>query len=132
MAKPIRNKRFPFAPTHKALREVLVDHNLASLGDAYTNLIYSLYLSAKKGKPAGAKTGSLVLSKAVKHAELRKFLPSRLDRHKLADAAEALLVYVWLRGLTSITEIVEEMIKHEDIVEAFSFLLSDAAEKLSL
>ncbi len=115
-----------------ALRQVLVDHSLASLGDAYTNLVYSLYLSVRKGKPTGAKTGSLVLSKAVKHAEIRQLLPSRLDRHKLADSAEALLVYVWLRGLTSIAETVEEMTKHEDVVEAFSSILCDAAEKLGL
>lgn len=132
MAKLIGKKRFSFTSTQMALRQVLVDQSLASLGDAYTNLVYSLYLSVRKRKPTGAKAGSLVLSKAVKHAEIRRLLPSRLDRHKLADSAEALLVYVWLRGLTSIAETVEEMTKHEDVVEAFSSILSDAAEKLGL
>lgn len=124
------NKRFPFAPTHKTLMEILANQNLATLGDAYTNLVYSLYLSAKNGKPTGAKADSLMLSKALKEAGLREMMGSRMDRHKLADAAEALLVYVWLQGLTTIRETVELLAKNEDVVQAFSSSLADAKEKL--
>lgn len=127
-----KNKQFPFAPTYKTTQEVLIDHNLAALGDAYTNLIYSLYLSIKTGKPVGAKANSRMLSKALKEAGLREFIPSRVDRHKQADAAEALLVYVWLQGLTSITESIDILIKHKNVDEAFSSLLSEAKKKLEL
>ncbi len=125
-------KRFSFTSTHKTLQDVLLDQNLAPLGDAYTNLIYSLYLSTKKRKPAGAKADSRMLSNALREAGLRKLLPSRIDRHKQADAAEALLVYVWLHGLTTVAEGVKIMTKYEDGVEAFSSLLSDAKRRINL
>jgi hypothetical protein len=132
MPNPSKNKRFPFTPSHKTIQEILADHNLATLGDAYTNLIYSLYLSTKTGKPTGAKADSYMLSQAIKQAGLRDLLPSRIDRHKQADAAEALLVYVWLEGLTTITESVDTLVKYSDVAEAFAFLLSEAKRVLGL
>ena len=129
---PHLKKRFAFAPLYKTLQEILTNHNLATLGDVYTNLLYSLYLSTKTGRPTGSKADSHMLSKALKQAGLRALMPSRLDRHKQADAAEALLLYVWLHGLTTITESVEILTKHKNAVEAFSFLLSDVREKLDL
>jgi len=132
MLNPKKNKRFSFIPTYKTVQEIITDQNLATLGDAYTNLIYSLYLSTKTREPTGAKANSHILSKALKQARLRRFLPSRTDRHKQADAAEALLVYAWLQGLTAIKENVNMMIKYKDATEAFSSLLSDAKKKLDL
>jgi len=127
-----KNKRFPIATSYKTIQEILTDHNLATLGDAYTNLVYSIYLSIKTGKPTGAKANSHMLSKALKQAELRELMPSRVDRHKQADAAEALLVYVWLLGLTTITESVNTLTNYKDVAEAFGSLLSDAKKKLDL
>jgi hypothetical protein len=132
MSKTSKAKRFSFAPTYRTLEEILTDHDLAVLGDAYTNLIYSLYLSAKTGKPTGAKASGQILSKALKQAGLRDFLASRVDRHKQADAAEGLLVYAWLQSLTTITESVNVLAKHDNVVEAFSSLLVDAKKKLNL
>lgn len=129
---PNPKKLFSFAPTHKSMQEILKDHSLATLGDAYTNLIYSIYLSKKAGKPTGAKADSRILSDSLKQAGLRKFMASRVNRHQQADAAEALLVYVWLQGLTTITESVYTMTNCENASEAFSSLLSDAKKKLSL
>ncbi len=132
MPNPRRTKRFPFTPIYKTLQEILADHDLATLGDAYTNLLYSLYLSTKAKKPTGAKASSSMLSQALKQAGLRDFIHSRVDRHKQADAAEALLVYIWLQGLSTITEGVEKLTKHENATKAFGSLLSDAKEKLDL
>ncbi len=125
-------KRFLFTPTYKNVQEILTDHNLATLGDAYVNFVYSLYLSMKTGKPTGAKVDSRLLSKALNQAGLRELLPSRVDRHKQADAAEALLVYLWLQGLTTIKENVETLRTHEDVAEAFSLLISRATKTLNL
>ena len=127
-----KNKRFFFTPTHKTMQKIFADHGLATLGDAYTNLIYSLYLSARNGKPTGAKANSHILSKALKQAGLRELMASRVDRHEQADAAEALLLYVWLQGLTTIQESVDALSKHRGAAEAFSSLLSDAKKKLDL
>lgn len=129
---PNPKKRFSFTPTHKTIQEILTDHKLAALGDAYTNLVYSLYISTKTGQPAGGKADGHMLSQALKQAGLRNLLGSRVDRHKQADAAEALLVYVWLQSLTTIRESVGILIEHEDVVEAFSFLLSKANKRLNL
>jgi hypothetical protein len=43
-----------FVKTHRNLTEVLTDHKLASLGDAYVNFAYSLALSNRTGRPTGA------------------------------------------------------------------------------
>ena len=84
---------FEFIQQHESLSEVLMDQKLAQLGDAYVNFLYSLAISKKTGEPAGIKVKGRLLEKKKKKAGLRKFLPSRVDRHKQADAAEALIAY---------------------------------------
>lgn len=127
---PLRKRIAALAPVHKTVNAVLTDADLAKLGDAYTNLVYSLYLSIRTGKPTGRKTEGNILSEALKQAGLKLFLPSRMDRHGLADAAESLLVYVWLTGLMTIGESVSLMAKHRDAVDAFDSLLSVALKRL--
>lgn len=127
---PLRKRIVALAPVHKTVNAVLTDVDLAKLGDAYTNLVYSLYLSIRTGKPTGRKTEGNILSEALKQAGLKLFLPSRMDRHGLADAAESLLVYVWLTGLMTLGESVSLMAKHRDAVDAFDSLLSVASKRL--
>ena len=40
---------------YKNLPQILADRKLASLGDAYTNFVYSLALSQRKDKPSRVK-----------------------------------------------------------------------------
>jgi hypothetical protein len=121
---------FEFIPQHENLSEVLTDHKLAKLGDAYVNFLYSLVISKKMGEPTGIKVKGRLLADAFKKAGLRKFLPSRVDRHKQADAAEALIVYVWVRGSMTLEEGLEILEQNENSVEAFSCLLRTAKTKL--
>ena len=123
---------FAFIPQYESLSEVLMDQKLASLGDAYVNFLYSLALSKKKGEPAGTKVEGRLLAEAFKKAGLRKFLPSRIDRHKKADAAEALIVYAWIRGSMTMEEGLKILEQNEDTIEAFSFLLLTAKRKLDI
>lgn len=123
---------FAFISQHKSLCEILTDHKLAALGDAYVNFIYSLALSKRKGRPVGAKVKSHILAEALKKAELRGFLPRRTDRHNQADAAEALIVYAWIRNLMTIEEGVNLLGQHEDVIEAFCSLLCTARRRLKL
>jgi hypothetical protein len=118
------DKPFPFATIHKNLTEVLTDHRLASLGDTYTNFIYSLAKSNKIGKPAGTKVKGTILAEALKKAGLRKHLPARMTRHKLADAAEALIVYAWLQNCINLDESVAILEKTNDPADAFTQLLT--------
>jgi hypothetical protein len=123
---------FTFISQHRSLREILTDHKLAALGDAYVNFIYSIALSKKKGQPVGAKVSSHILAEALKKAELREFLPRRTDRHTQADAAEALIVYVWTQSLMSVEEGVGLLGLHENVIEAFCLLLRAARRRLKL
>ena len=121
-----------FIPQYENLSEVLMDQKLAKLGDAYVNFLYSLALSKKKGEATGIKVKGRLLADAFKKAGLRKFLPSRIDRHKQADAAEALIVYAWIRGSMTMEEGLEILEQNEDSVEVFSVLLLTAKMKLKI
>ncbi|MBS7633899.1 hypothetical protein KEJ34_00110 [Candidatus Bathyarchaeota archaeon] len=112
-----------FMHEYSSLAEVLADHNLASLGDAYVNLIYSLALSKIAGKPVGRKLDSLTLASALRKSDTRRFLPRRVDRHRQADAAEALIVYGWLSGAVSIWEAVEILAREGEVAENINELL---------
>ena len=120
---------FTFIKNHKNLSEILMDHKLAKLGDAYVNFLYSLALSKKTGEATGVKVKGRLLADAFKKADLRKFLPSRVDRHKQADAAEALIVYPWIKGSMTLEEGLEILEQTEDSVEAFCNLLVTAKIK---
>jgi hypothetical protein len=121
---------FEFIPQHENLSEILTDHKLAKLGDAYVNFLYSLAISKKTGEPAGIKVKGRLLADAFKKAGLRKFLPSRMDRHKQADAAEALIVYAWIHSSMTMEEGLEILEQNENSLEAFSCLLLTAKMKL--
>lgn len=121
---------FTFLLPFKNMQEVLTNHKLASLGDAYVNLLYSLAISEKSGEPTGTKADSRLLAEALRKAGLREYLPSRTDRHKQADAAEALIVYTWLKGLISLDKGVKVLEKYEDEAEGFCNLLLLAKKKL--
>ena len=123
---------FTFISEYKSLGEVLTDQKLAALGDAYVNFVYSVALSKRKGEPTGAKVDSRLLAVALRKAGLRSLLPSRIDRHKQADAAEALIVYAWVRGVMTIEEGVSILEQREDMVEAFCSFLLTARRKLDL
>ena len=123
---------FAFISRYRDLREVLMDQKLAALGDAYVNFIYSVALSKRKGEPTGAKVDSRLLAEALKKAGLRKLMPSRIDRHKQADAAEALIVYAWIQGSMTMEEGVNILEQGEDMVEAFCSFLLIAKRKLDL
>lgn len=112
-----------FTKSYGNLKEVLMDHDLAALGDAYINFVYSLALSKRRGKPSGAKVRGSALSDAVRKAGLREHLPSRMTRHLLADAAEALIVYAWLCDFITLEENVAILEENADLVDALTQLL---------
>lgn len=132
MNKSYLRNFFPFIEKYSRLEEVLNDSDLAALGDAYINFIYSLALSKVAGKPVGRKLNSLTLALALRKSDLRKFLPRRVDRHKQADAAEALIVYGWLLGAISIEESVKILAHEGEITENLSELLRIILERSRL
>ncbi|NWF87430.1 hypothetical protein HXY32_06455 [Candidatus Bathyarchaeota archaeon] len=114
---------YTFTKKYRNLTQILTDHDLASLGDAYINFVYSLALSNRRKKPSGAKVKGSMLAEAVRKAGLRGYLPARMTRHMLADAAEALTVYAWLHGDITLEECVALLEKDGDIVNGLSQML---------
>jgi hypothetical protein len=123
---------YGFSLKHESLSAILLDHDLAALGDAYVNFLYSLALSRRHRKPVGRKVDSSILASSVRKAGLRVLLPSGTDRHKQADAAEALIGFSWLRSVVPFDEALGILAKEEDMVEAFSVLLRTIVERLKM
>jgi len=124
--------KYPFTPTCRTLTQILTDHNLAQLGDAYINFIYSLALSARKGQPSGKKVKGAVLADALRKAGLRECMPSRMTSHDLADAAEALIVYAWLSNHITLEESVTTLQQTDELNDGFARLLKKAKDRVML
>jgi hypothetical protein len=110
----------------RSIREILLDKELAQLGDAYVNFIYSLALSISERRPLGKKVSSDILANAIKESDIRRLLPSGSDRHAQGDAAEALMLSSWITGMVTIEEAVRVLRKETDPVRAFKGLLLQA------
>jgi hypothetical protein len=125
-------KTYTFTKPYNNLTQILTNHKLASLGDAYINFVYSLAISNRNREPSGTKVKGSTLAAAIKKAGLRDYLPSRMTRHMMADAAEALIVYAWLNNNITLEESVIALEKSEDPVEGFSQLLTRIRNRTKL
>ena len=72
------------------------------------------------------------LSEALRKAGLRKHLPSRIDKHVLSDATEALVVYAWLHDLLTLENSVEILGKTDSLAEGLTQLLLKVKERIKL
>ena len=117
------NHSTPTLKSYGSLTELLLDKELASLGDSYVNFIYSLAMSQKQGHPTGAKVNNRVLANAVETSGLRKLLPHRVDMHARGNAAEALLVFAWLQDILEMEDCIKVLSEEEDPEHAFAILL---------
>jgi hypothetical protein len=114
-----------------AIRQVLRNRQLASLGDAYVNFVYSLALSKVNGRPEGIKVSDRILAQAFKLAGLRQYLGTRVTRKDLANASESLLVDAYLRDLLTIEESVRILIQNPDgVTSGLVDLMKLAAERV--
>jgi len=113
----------------RALREIMLDRGLAGLGDALLNFAFSLALSLEEGRPMGRRLDNRFLAEALRASGLRGEAPRRMDKHELADAAEAILAYGWLTGLVSFWDIVEAL-RDEDSIRNLSELIKRIANNL--
>jgi len=88
-------------------------------------------MSDRKGEPLGIKVKGSMLAEALRKARLRQYLPSRMSRHALADAAESLMVYAWLSNCITVGESVTVIEKEKDPVEGLSRLLSVVKDRVT-
>lgn len=117
---------------YSSFQDILLDKDLAKLGDAYINFVYSLALSQKLKKPTGAKVDNQTLAEAVKRAGLREKLPRRLDRHTRGNVAEALIAYAWLKQILGLEDCVRFLKEIENPLEAFTELLIEINKRLGV
>jgi hypothetical protein len=116
----------------ETVRDVVRDKQLASLGDAFVNFVYSLALTKINRRPQAIKVSDRILSEAFRLAGLREYLGTRLSRKDLANAAESLLIEAYRKQLVSIDESVSILTQNPDGLEAgLSDLLKIAAERIS-
>lgn len=119
------------APLGMNLSEILVDQNLAKLGDAFVNFIYSLALSIRNGRGVNISVPSRILASALKRSGLKKLLPPRTSIHDQADAAEALSVYAWLSAKVTLEEFVSLLSQtKDDPTEIFRTVLEEIVKRL--
>ena len=115
----------------EAIRSIMQDKKLASLGDAYVNLIYSLALTEIQGQPHGVKVSDRVLAEAFKSAGLRDYLGTRLSRKDFANASEALLIETYRKGLLTLDESVKVIAHGITLTAGIADLLKLAVERLT-
>lgn len=114
----------------EAVLGIILDHDMAQLGDSFVNLVYSLALTRRYGRPMGKRISDRDLAEAARKAGLRSLLPNRTNRGDVANSVEALLVYVWLNHLMTICEMVEAINSHDETSEGFAKLAERALQKL--
>ncbi|MFH1327802.1 MAG: ribonuclease III family protein [Candidatus Bathyarchaeota archaeon] len=107
---------------NKPIEEILLSKDLAKLGDAYVNFVYSLSVSIRKNRPCGVKVSNRILADAVRMSGVRLLLPHRLSRHDIGGAGEALSIYSVFKGIISTQEIIQALIDLEDPAEAFTYI----------
>ncbi len=113
------------------MRQIMRDKQLASLGDAYVNLVYSLALTRLKGYPQGTKVSDRILAQALRQSGLRDRLGTRVTKKDLANASESVLAEAYLKDLLTIEESVRLICQYsENPATGLSDLLKLAVEKL--
>ena len=121
-----------FQKKYFSLTEVLLDKDLAKIGDALVNFIFSLAVSNMMKKPRNVRVSSLTLSTALKKSGLRELLPHRTDRHAQANAVEALIMYAWVTKRFSLTDLLQILESEaHDPVEAFSKVLYEIKQTIN-
>ena len=107
------------------------DRKLASLGDAYINLVYSLALTESQGQPQGVKVSDRILAEAFKSAGLRNYLGTGVSRKDFANASEAILVDAYRKGLLSLDESVRIILDGNSFTAGIADLLKLCVERLT-
>ena len=94
---------------HKSVEEIVNDKGLAKVGDGIVNLCYSLAKSQVLGHATGDKVRDSVLARAIRSTEVYRHISRRTDSGRAADAYEAIIAYLWMKGIITIQGIVDSL-----------------------
>lgn len=78
------------------------DKGLAKIGDGIVNLCYSLAKSLVIQSATGEKVRDSVLARAIRSTSLYQHMGRRTDIGRAADAYEAIMAFLWLKGVMTI------------------------------
>jgi hypothetical protein len=95
----------------KNVKEAARYQGFAKLGDEIINMAYSLAYSVYIKEATGEKINGIVLSEALKKANLRELAKNRAKTHDIADTAEALIAYCFLQQKITIDEMTEKILE---------------------
>ncbi len=109
------------------LKRVLVDRDLAQLGDSILNFALSATLTKVSGRPTGRRVKNRLMTPLVDSSPLKRLLPLRTSKRDRANAFEALAGYLWQKKAFKIEELIDVMGKPGD-----SFVGDSEFERLSL
>ncbi len=109
------------------LKRVLVDRNLAQLGDSILNFALSAALTHASSKPTGRRVKNNLMTPLIDSSGLKQLLPLRTSKRDRANAFEALAGYLWQRKAFKIEKLIDVMEKPGD-----SFVDDSEFERLSL
>jgi dsRNA-specific ribonuclease len=116
----------------ETLSQIMRNKQLASLGDAFVNFVYSLALTQANGKPQSVKVSDRILADAFKLSGLRKYLGTRISKKDLANASESLLVDAYQKKLITIEESVKILSEDPNGLQAgLSQLMKLTAERIA-
>ncbi|MGD9395234.1 MAG: ribonuclease III family protein [Candidatus Thorarchaeota archaeon] len=94
---------------HESIEEIMNDKGLAKVGDGLVNLCYSLAKSRVLGQATGDKVRDSVLARAIRATEVYRHISRRTDSGKAADAYEALIAYLWMKGAITVQGTVDAL-----------------------
>ncbi len=115
----------------ETIHRIMRDKQLASLGDAFVNFIYSLALTQISSKPQAVKVSDKILAEALRFSGLREYLGTRVSRKDIANASESLLIEAYRSNRLTIEESVRILSENpKGPVAGLSDLLGLAAERL--
>ncbi|MFX1559440.1 MAG: ribonuclease III family protein [Promethearchaeota archaeon] len=94
---------------HETVEEIMNDKGLAQIGDGIVNLCYSLAKSKVIGSATGNKVRDSVLARAVRATDVYRHISRRTDTGRAADAYEAIIAYLWMKGSITIQGMVDTL-----------------------
>lgn len=95
---------------HETIDSVMHDKGLAKIGDGIVNLCYSLAKSLVIGGATGEKVRDSVLARAIRSTSLYQHMGRRTDIGRAADAYEAIMAFLWLKGMMTIEAAVTTLV----------------------
>ncbi|MFW9918339.1 MAG: ribonuclease III family protein [Candidatus Thorarchaeota archaeon] len=130
---------------HDSIDSIMSDKGLAQIGDNLVNFFYSLAKSVVLECMSGEKVRDKVLAKAIRATALYQHIGRRTDAGRAADAYEAIIAWLWMKGKLdadwAITHLAENLKiekttnrkqEGEIAAEAFRLLLEMIADRLPM